>query len=153
MTNENKIVKVINDDSTTTYKETAVEVKQDGTTHLMIPENEDLKVKAKRAGESVTDLVDSSLDKAISTVKARANELWKSGALDPSRAAAKKDSADIARLGPLVTDLVTAFESTITMVCKETYEEQVKILTGYKKLLEEQINVIDTRNHFVKRVR
>jgi hypothetical protein len=39
------------------------------------------------------------------------------------------------------------------MVCDHSYPEQVKILTGYKKLLEEQINVIDSRINFVKRLR
>jgi hypothetical protein len=33
------------------------------------------------------------------------------------------------------------------------YERQEKQLTGYKKLLEEQINVIDSRLKMVKRLR
>jgi Na+-transporting methylmalonyl-CoA/oxaloacetate decarboxylase beta subunit len=63
-------------------------------------------------------------------------------------------AADIARLGrPLVAALATGFEDTITMVRQHPYDEQEKILTGYKKLMEEQINVINSRIGFVKRVR
>lgn len=153
VSNENKVVKVTRDDSTTTYKESAVQVGEDSSTHIMTNENKDLKVKALRAGDAVTDLVDSTLDKAINTVKAKANELLKSGALEPGYAAARKDSADIGRLGPLVTGLATTFEDTITVIRDHPYEEQVQILAGYRKLLEEQINVIDSRIHFVKRVR
>jgi hypothetical protein len=148
---KDKVVKITENDSTEVYQETEVEMRQDGSTHIMT--NEDLKVKALRAGDAVTDLVDSSLDKAIEAVKSKANELVKSGALEPGYAAERKDSADIGRLGPLVTGLVTVFEDTITMVRNHPYDEQVEILTGYKKLLEEQINVIDSRKHFVKRVR
>lgn len=63
----------------------------------------------------------------------------------------KSDDA-IAQLGPMVTDLATVFEDTITIVRKQPYEEQVKILAGYKKPLEKQINVINSRIQFVKRV-
>lgn len=153
MSNEKKIVKVTEDDSTTTYKESVVEMREDGSTHIMTNEDEDLKVKALRAGDAVTDLVDSALDKTIDTVKTKADDLLKSGALKPGYAAERKDSAEIGRLGPLVTGLAATFEDTITMIRGHPYEEQVPILTGYKKLLEEQINVIDSRMHFVKRVR
>jgi hypothetical protein len=148
---KDKVAKVNKGDSAVVYQETAMEITQDRSTHVMT--NEDLKVKALRAGDAVTDLIDSTLDKAIEAVKSRANELLKSGALEPGYAAERKDSADIGRLGPLVTGLATVFEDTITVVRNHPYDEQVEILTGYKKLLEEQINVIDSRIHFVKRVR
>jgi hypothetical protein len=148
-----KIVKVTKDNSITTYEETAIERRDDAPIHIMTSENEDLKVKALRAGDAVTDLIDSSLDKAIEAVKTRASELLKSGALEPGYIAMRKDSEDIGRLGPLVTGLATVFEDTITMVRNHSYDEQVDILTGYKKLLDEQINVIDSRIHFVKRMR
>ncbi len=44
---------------------------------MMSNEKEELKVKALRAGDAATDLVDSSLDKVIDTVKAKASELVK----------------------------------------------------------------------------
>ncbi|HEU4606451.1 MAG TPA: hypothetical protein VFS46_09460 [Nitrososphaera sp.] len=100
MSNENKVVKLTKDDSTKTYEETAVEVRKEGSTHIMTNEKEELKVKALRAGDAVTDLVDSSLDKAIDMVKAKTNALLKSGAFEPGYAAERKDSADIGRRAP-----------------------------------------------------
>ncbi len=148
-----KVVKVTKDGSTTTYREASVEASEDGSTHIMTNDNEDLKAKALRTENAVADLVDSALDKTVETIKTKANELLKSGALEPGYAAAMRDSADIGRLGPLVTDLAATFEDTITTIRNHPYDEQVQLLTGYKKLLEEQINVIDSRIHFVKRVR
>jgi leucyl aminopeptidase (aminopeptidase T) len=152
MANE-KVVRVTKDDSTLTYKETAVEVNEYGSTHIMTNEKESLKTKALRAGDAITDLVDTAIDKTVDKVKTKTDELSKSGAFEPGYVAAKKDSADIAQLNPLVTELVKEFEDTITMIRKHSYEEQAEILTGYKKLLEEQINVIDSRINFVKRIR
>jgi hypothetical protein len=141
--------------NTIVVSETTIKLKEQDSHAGQIPsaDNEDLKVKAKRAGESVSDLVDSSIDRVAQTLT-RANSLLTSGVLDPGYVLAKRDSADIARLGrPLVTVLATAFEDTITMVRQHPYDEQEKILTGYKKLMEEQINVINSRIGFVKRVR
>ena len=36
---------------------------------------------------------------------------------------------------------------------REDYESQEKLLTGYKKLLEEQINVIDSKLSIAKRLK
>ena len=150
---ENKVVvpepdfKLASDETLIVLKET------DSSIDRITMENEDLKVKAERAGESVTDLVESSIHKGTHFLKAKLKSLHTSGVLDPGYVQAKRDSADIARLGPLVTGLATAFEDTITAVRKQPYEEQVKMLTGYRKLMEEQINVINSRIGFVKRVR
>jgi hypothetical protein len=149
---QDKIVKVTKNDSTIVYKETAVDVKQDTSTHVMINQDEDLKSKAERASDAVMDLIDSSIDKAANAVRSKANELRKSGALEPGHFAARQDSADIGRLGPLVTGLATVFEDTMTMVRQHPYDEQEKILSGYKTLMEEQINVINSRIQFVKRI-
>jgi hypothetical protein len=41
----------------------------------------------------------------------------------------------------------------MTQIGKQPYDEQVKLLTGYKKLLEEQINVINSRIDWSKRLK
>jgi len=152
MSAENKIVKITKDDSTqATYKQTAVVVTEQGSTQTIM-ENEGLKTKAVRVGDAVTDLTVSAVDRAINAVKSKAKEFYHSGVFEPGYAAERKDSADIARLGPLVTRLATEFENMETIVSEQSYPEQVQLLTGYKKLLVEQINVIDTRAHFVKRL-
>lgn len=141
----NKELEITEDESIPTHRE-------DASTSIMTKKDEGLKIKAVRVGNSVGDLVDSTLDRSINAVKSKAKELYNSEVLKPGYAAARKDSADIARLGPQVTNLAIEFEDADTMICNHSYPEQVQILTGYKKLLEEQINVIDSRIHFVKRV-
>lgn len=153
MSKDDKAIRVTKENTTTTYRESTV-VKKDGSvTHIMTSENESLKTKALRAEYAITDLVDSAMEKAVASVKAKADDLFKSGALEPGYAAAKKDSADISKLSPMLTDLIGTFERTmINIEDYHSYDEQVQILSGYKKLLEEQVNVIDSRLHFVKRV-
>lgn len=153
MVAENGTVKVTKDDSfPAIYKETAVEIREDGSTHVMTNRDEGLRIKAARAGDAANDLAGSAVDKAINAVKSKAKEFYNSGVFEPGYAAARKDSADIARLGPLVTRLATEFEGMETIVCEHSHPEQVQLLTGYKKLLEEQINVINSRTQFVKRL-
>ncbi len=152
VTTENKIVKVTEDDlAPITYKETSVVVRDEGS-QIMMNDEEGLKIKAARAGDALNDLASSAVDKAINAVKSKAKDFYHSGVFEPGYAAERKDSADISRLGPLVTSLATEFESMETIVSEQSYPEQVRLLTGYKKLLEEQINVIDARAHFVKRL-
>jgi DNA-binding ferritin-like protein len=64
---------------------------------------------------------------------------------------AKRDSQSIQALGANVEKAITVFEDTITNIRKESYDEQANILTGYKKLIEEQINVINARLSMVKK--
>ena len=71
---------------------------------------------------------------------------------NPAAIAAKKDAEDIAALEDSVEGLARAFESLITEIRKKPYSEQVRLLTGYKKLLKEQINVIDSRINMAKRL-
>ena len=152
MSEQDKVVKVTKDNSTIVYEEKAVDLKEDTSMHVMINQDEDLKAKAERTADAVTDLIDSSIDKAATTFRSKASSLMKSGALEPGYLAARKDSLDIGRLGDLVTGLAITFEDTMTMVRQHPYDEQEKILMGYRKLMEEQINVINSRMHFVKRI-
>jgi len=152
---EDRTVRLTDEGSITkTYRETSLKVRKNGsTTHVMTNDGEDLKIKVARAEYAVTDLIDFALDKAAYTVKNKTSELLKSGAFEPGYAAAKKDSAIIGRLGHRVTDLAITFEGTITRIREHSYDEQVQLLKGYKKLLEEQVNIIDSRIDFVKRLR
>ena len=45
-------------------------------------------------------------------------------------------SKGIQHLGNNVEALITVFEDTMTVIRKEPYDEQEKLLVGYKKLLE-----------------
>ena len=64
-----------------------------------------------------------------------------------------KDSADIAALGPMVEDLARAFEGVMTGIELELYNKQTYLLSGYEMLLQGQISVIDSKIHYVKRLK
>jgi hypothetical protein len=113
--------------------------------------NESLSMKAHQAEESVLDAVDAVGVKVGSFAKKKFGELDKS--LNPSHMSAVQDSRKIEALGPMVEELARVFEDTTTMIRKVPYEEQVDLLRGYKKLLEEQIKVIDSRINMSKRLK
>jgi hypothetical protein len=112
---------------------------------------ESLSMKAHRAEESILDVVDTVGAKVGSFAKEKFGELDKS--LNPSHMSALQDSRQIEALGPMVEELARVFEDTTTMIRKVPYEEQVNLLTGYKKLIEEQIKVIDSRIGMAKRLK
>lgn len=75
-----------------------------------------------------------------------------SSGLNVGSVSATKDSQDISALGPMVEELIRHFEDTITEIRKQSYADQTSLLVGYKELLEEQIQVIDAKMHYVKRL-
>jgi hypothetical protein len=112
-------------------------------------EEESVSTKAKEAGRSLKDLIYSLGKKTKEVTEEKAREL-KSQSVDIST---KTDARDIQHLGDDVEKLITVFEDTMTEIRKEPYDEQEKLLVGYKKLLEEQINVINARLSMAKRLK
>jgi hypothetical protein len=113
------------------------------------PEEESVSAKAKEAGRSLKDLIYSLGKKTKEVTEEKAREL-KAQSVDIS---ATSDARDIQHLGDDVERLVTVFEDTMTEIRKEPYDEQEKLLLGYKRLLEEQINVINSRLDMAKRLK
>ena len=113
-------------------------------------EEESVSIKAKETGQALKELITTIGNKARVAVKEKTKELSEMNASDISAA---QDSRDISVLGSQVEVLITAFEDTMTQIPKQPYDEQVKLLTGYKKLLEEQINVINSRIDWSKRLK
>jgi hypothetical protein len=119
---------------------------------VMGKEEEDLTIKVRNAGDAFYDLVSSAIEKAKNISVDKAKELV-SKDLSPAAIAAKKDAQDIATVGDSVESLARTFEGLMTEVRKQPYSEQVNLLTGYKKLLNEQINVIDSRIRMTERLK
>jgi arginine utilization protein RocB len=113
------------------------------------PEEESVSTKAREAGRSLKELMSSLGRKTKEATEEKAREL-KAQSVDIS---AKTDAHDIQHLGDDVEKLITVFEDTMTEIRKEPYDEQEKLLVGYKKLLEEQINVINARLSMAKRLK
>ena len=114
-------------------------------------DNESLSMKVHQAEESVLDVVDAVGAKIGSFAKEKFGKLDKS--LNPNHMSAVEDSRKIEALGPMVEELARVFEDTTTMIRKVPYEEQVHLLIGYKKLIEEQIKVIDSRIDMAERLK
>ena len=114
-----------------------------------ISEEESVSTKAREAGRSLKDLIYSLGRKTKEVTEEKAREL-KAQSVDIST---KTDAQDIQHLGDDVEKLITVFEDTMTEIRKEHYDEQEKLLVGYKKLLEEQINVINSRLAMAKRLK
>lgn len=115
-------------------------------------EEEDLTIKVRHAGDAFYDLVSSAIEKAKNISVEKAKELVSSD-LSPAAIASKKDAQDIAALGDSVESLARTFENLMTEIRKQHYSEQMNLLTGYKKLLNEQINVIDSRIRMTERLK
>jgi hypothetical protein len=113
------------------------------------PEEESVSTKAREAGRSLKDLISSLGRKTKEITEEKAREL-KAQSVDIS---AKTDARDIQHLGDDVEKLITVFEDTMTEIRKEPYNEQERLLVGYRKLLEEQINVINARLSMAKRLK
>ena len=113
--------------------------------------NRILSVKARRAEEALSDLLDSLGTKAEATVRKKFDELDK--ALDHNYSSAVLDSSKIKELGPMVKEVAEAFEDTMTMIEKAPYEEQIILFQGYKKLVEEQIKIVDSRIDMTERLK
>lgn len=110
-------------------------------------EEESLSARAKEAGQSFKDFIVTLAKKATLITEQKTTETKKES-LDIG---AKRDSQAIQSLGANVEKAITVFEGTITNLRKESYDEQAQILIGYKKLIQEQINVINARLSMVKK--
>jgi hypothetical protein len=115
--------------------------------------HQSVSAKAKEAGQSLKEMV-KSLGKKAKSVTGETAQQIKDKADAASTISSKKDSRYIQALGENVEKVVTVFEDTMTEIGnEEEYDEQERLLTGYKKLLEEQINVLDSRLKMVKRLK
>jgi hypothetical protein len=111
--------------------------------HSLVP------TKAKEAGESLKEKVKSLGKKTEEKTKDLKDKSMQTVGISPA-----KDAHDIQALGTIRLEKLTAdFETTMSEIENESdYETQEKQLTAYKKLLEEQIDVIDSRLKMVKRI-
>ncbi len=113
------------------------------------PEEGSVSSKAKEAGRSLKELVYSLGKKTKEVTKEKAKEL-KAQSVDIGTTS---DARDIQNLGSDVERLVNVFEDTMTEIRAEPYDEQETLLSGYKRLLEEQINVINARLEMANRLK
>src|SRR5579875_85137 len=114
-------------------------------------EEESVSAKANQAGQSIKELITTTAKKAKKVVKHKTKP-YVTRVTDPSSIIAEKDARDISYLGDKVNGVTQVFEETMAEIRTKSYSEQARMLNGYVKLLEEQINVIDSRIDWSKRL-
>lgn len=122
----------------------------DAETRSLEAEEESVSAKAKETGQSLKELVAAIGRKARVAIEEKTKDLDKVNASDIGAA---QDAKDIGALGNHVEELIRMFEGVMSGIRKEPYDEQFRLLNGYKKLLEEQINVINSRIDWSKRLK
>jgi hypothetical protein len=136
------------------------ETKQNSTTSTQ-RENSDQSIKSTKITDKVEDYdlivgslkdATTSFKEAIFSIGKRAHD-FKDKAGETFTVGAKKDARDIQSLGRYVESVIRGYEDTMTEINKRDYADQERLLKGYKKLLEEQINMINARISLVKRLK
>lgn len=105
--------------------------------------------EAKKAGESLKELIIAAIKDAKHSAKGTGNRL-KEETVD---IAATSDSKDIQSLKSNVNTLVVLFERMMTEIRKEHYDEQIKLLQSYKDLLQTQIKVANARGTMARKLK
>jgi hypothetical protein len=100
-----------------------------------------------------SEMIKSLGKKAMTKTEEKTKELKNKSAAETVGIGPQKDARDIQALGTPAEDVVLVFEKTMAEIQREDYESQEKLLAGYKKLLEEQINVIDSKQKIAKRLK
>ena len=115
-------------------------------------EQSDAAAKAKEAGISFTEMIKTLGKKAVTKTEEKSKEI-KDKSIEAIDTGTQKNSRDIQALGIHADNVVLVYERIMFEIEREDYESQEKLLTGYKKLLEEQINVIDSKLSIAKRLK
>ena len=108
--------------------------------------------KAKEAGQSFIETIKSLGKKAMTKTEEKTKEL-KDKSIEATDIGTQTDARNIQALGIHTDNVVLVYERIMFEIEREDYETQKNLLTGYKKLLEEQVNVIDSKLSLVKRLK
>jgi hypothetical protein len=112
---------------------------------------ESLSKKAKESGLALKELANSIGRKTKDFTEQKSTEL-KEAARDERISA--KDAADIQMLGSHIENIITIFEDTMDRIRgHSSFDEQHSMLIGFKKILEEEVNVINARLNMAKRLK
>ena len=136
--------------SSRTSRQTDQNVGSDTNTKEEQQSQESIADRVKEAGILFKEMIASLADKAI-TVTEEKTQTLKDKSLE-NISPTRKDAHDIQALGTTVQNVITVFEETMTHIEKQDHDQQEKLLNGYKRLLEEQTNVIRSRLKLIKRL-
>lgn len=115
------------------------------------PDEQSLSKRARETGLTLKELVNSIGKKGKAVAQQTSTELKEAAKDDEINA---KDAADIQMLGSHIESIITIFEDTMDKIMAHTsYDEQHGMLVGFKKILEEEVNLIDATLSMAKRLK
>ena len=115
-----------------------------------VEDEESISAKAKETGQTFKELV-ASIGKKAKTVAEDKSRQLKEAADDKDITA--KDAADIQMLGSHIDSILTIFDGTMDKIGRQPYDEQQRLLVGLKKMLQEEIYVINAHLNMAKRLK
>lgn len=115
------------------------------------PDEQSLSKRARETGLTLKELVNSIGKKGKAVAQQTSTDLKEAAKDDEINA---KDAADIQMLGSHIESIITIFEDTMDKIMAHTsYDEQHGMLVGFKKILEEEVNLIDASLSMAKRLK
>ncbi|MFL6487825.1 MAG: hypothetical protein ACJ71D_14100 [Nitrososphaera sp.] len=105
--------------------------------------------EARMAGESLKDLIVEAIKDAKDSAKETGKRLKK----ETVDIAATTDSRDIQSLKDYTNTLVRLFETMIIEIRKEPYDMQIKLLEGYRDILQTQNKVVNARGRMASKLK
>jgi hypothetical protein len=115
------------------------------------PDEDSLSKRARETGMTLKELVNSIGKKGKAVAQQKSTQLKEAAKGDEINA---KDAADIQMLGSHIESIITIFEDTMDKIMTHpSYNEQHGMLVGFKKILEEEVNLIDARLSMAKRLK
>ncbi|HEX6253580.1 MAG TPA: hypothetical protein VFZ55_05105 [Nitrososphaera sp.] len=115
------------------------------------PDEQSLSKRARETGLTLKELVNSIGKKGKAVAQQTSTDLKEAAKDDEINA---KDAADIQMLGSHIESIITIFEDTMDKIMAHTsYDEQHGMLVGFKKILEEEVNLIDATLSMAKRLK
>jgi hypothetical protein len=115
------------------------------------PDEQSLSKRARETGLTLKELVNSIGKKGKAVAQQTSTQLKEAAKDDEIDS---KDAADIQMLGRHIESIITIFEDTMDKIMAHpSYDEQHGMLVGFKKILEEEVNLIDARLGMAKRLK
>ena len=124
----------------------------EGTSESSSEHNEEsLSKRARETGLTLKELVNSIGKKSKAVAQQKSTQLKEAAKDDEINT---KDAADIQMLGSHIESIITIFEDTMDKITQHpSYDEQHGMLVGFKKILEEEVNLINARLNMAKRLK
>lgn len=115
------------------------------------PDEDSLSKRARETGMTLKELVNSIGKKGKAAAQQKSTQLKEAAKDDEINA---KDAADIQMLGSHIESIITIFEDTMDKIMTHpSHDEQHGMLVGFKKILEEEVNLIEARLGMAKRLK